>query len=224
MSVMLLDSALLRGNPVAAINKSRRFVSASRGQPLLFTPSRPEKHWSENGGREAGYDRKLLFHLAPQFADLLAAVTVDFSEFALHHPQRHVVGASQLFHTARKALAHAHIGIIFVTLPALQHGAAHAVKARTIALEIAPEGPIQKSFGVVTRDRLVLKIKFVLPVNIGEVDLIQHASLRGHLLIKRGSGDWRIEHELVKISLAANCSFDLRDDVVGRMVLESDDR
>ena len=50
---------------------------------------------------------------------------------------------------ACEALADARVRVVFVALPALQHGAAHAEKTGAIAFEIPPKSPVEETLRVV---------------------------------------------------------------------------
>src|SRR5512142_3392990 len=125
-------------------------------------------------------------------------------------------------HFADEALAHAGIRPVFIALPTSQQGAGDAVETRAVQLEIAPEGPIEKAFRVVSRDRRMLEVEFELAVNIGEVNIAQEAAFFGHLLIKRSTRNRRVEHELVEVGVVGDGVLDFGDDVVWGVMLESD--
>ena len=69
----------------------------------------------------------------------------------------------------------------------------------------------------------MLEIELELPMNVGVINAAQHAPLLRHLLVKRGSRDRRVQHELMKVGIMRHRVLDLRHDVVGRVVLEADD-
>ena len=60
-------------------------------------------------------------------------------------------------------------------------------------------------------------------MDIGGVNVRQQTALFGHFLVKRRARNRRVQHELVEVGLVADRRFDFLGDVVGRMVLESDD-
>src|SRR5208283_333155 len=170
-----------------------------------------------------GDHRKLFFNFAAQLMNLLTHAAIDFPEFPLHDPEGGVVSAVQLLRLARKTLANAGVGVVLITLPAIQYRPAHAIKAGTIALKIAPESPIEEALRIVARDGCMPEVELELAMNVGGVHVRQQASLLTHFLIKRRTRNRRVEHELVKIGLVRNRCFNFLDDVVGRMVLQSDD-
>ena len=70
----------------------------------------------------------------------------------------------------------------------------------------------------------MLEIELVLAVNIGQVDIRQHAALFLHLGEERRAGHRRVEHELVEIRVVRHGVLDLVFDVLRRVVLQADDR
>src|SRR2546425_8419400 len=135
---------LRSGNPIAALDKRGGFIRVSCRQPLLLAARGPQQDWAQRCGRESGDDRELVLDFAAQLVNLLTYSSIDLLEFSLHHPQRRIVSAAELLHLPRKPLPDAWIGAVLVALPALEQGLAHAIKTRSITLEIAPERPIQE--------------------------------------------------------------------------------
>ena len=68
------------------------------------------------------------------------------------------------------------------------------------------------------------EIEFVLAVNVGQIDSVQHPSLLGHLLIKRRSRYRRVQHELMKVSVMRDGIFNFFRDVVAGVMFQANDR
>src|SRR5690349_10569042 len=100
------------------------------------------------------------------------------------------------------------VRMVLITFPTRQRSAANAVQARSVAFEVAAECPLQESFGFLSRNCRVLKVEFVLPVNVGEIYTLQHAALRLHLRIKRCARDRRVEHELMEVGFVRHSVLD----------------
>src|SRR5581483_11941209 len=123
---------------------------------------------------------ELPLNLLAQAMHLPADTFIHRLQSLLHCPQRRVVRALQLLHFPLETRPHPGIMMIFVPLPALQYRLADAINAGSIALEVTPESPIQVSLRVVSRNRCMLEVEFVLPVDICQVDL-EHTALVDHL-------------------------------------------
>src|SRR5664280_72215 len=85
---------------------------------------------------------------------------------------------------ALPALAYAAVRVVLVAQVAGEGGAADAEKAGAVAVEIALEGPIQQTGGLLARDGGVLEVEGVLAVDIGQVH-VEQAPLFGHRRIER---------------------------------------
>lgn len=132
------------GEPVGAFDDRWRFVGASRCQPLLFPAREKQQDGAEQGRCEARLHGGFLFDFLAQRVNLLAHAWVDLSELPLHHPERRTISAPQFLDLSREPLADAGIRIVLVAPPAEEHGPAHAIQARAVALEIELECPIQE--------------------------------------------------------------------------------
>src|SRR5208282_2880089 len=122
-----LEAGALRSrNPIAALDKGRRFVRASFRQPTFFPARGPQQDWAKRCSAEAGDDRELLLDFAAQFVNALTHAAIDFLQFP------------------RKPLPDAWIRVVLVALPTQERGLAHAIKTRPVDLKIAPERPIQE--------------------------------------------------------------------------------
>src|SRR5439155_11448997 len=219
-----LAGELRRRNPIAALDKRGGFIRVSCRQPLLLVACGPQQDWAQRCGRESGDDRELVLDFAAQLVNLLTYSSIDLLEFSLHHPQRRIVSAAELLHLPREPLTDAWVRVVLVALPALEHGLAHALKTRSIALRIAPERQIQEPLGILARDCAMPEVEFVLPMDIGEVNVRQQPTLSGHFLIKWRPRNRRVKHELMKVGLVTDRGFNFLDDVVWRVVLEPNDR
>src|SRR5208283_1505799 len=111
---------------------------------MLLSACGPQQDGAQPCGSETGDDREFILDFVAQLVNPLTHDSIDFLEFSLHHPKCPAVGAVELFDFSRKPLTDAWIGIVLVALPALEHGLAHTIKTRSIALEIAPKCPIQE--------------------------------------------------------------------------------
>src|SRR5208282_2073963 len=216
-------ASLRSRNPIAALEKRGRLVRTSRCQPLLLAARGPQQDRAKRCGREARDEREFLLDFAAQFVNPLTHAAINFLEFLLHHPKRRIVSAAELLHFALESFTNARIGVVLIAPPALEHGLAHAIKTRPIALELTPERPIQESLGILARDSGVPEVEFVLPMDIGEVNVRQQTTLFRHFLVKRRARNRRVEHELVEVGLVVDRRFNFLDHVVARMVFESDD-
>src|ERR1019366_1078093 len=170
-------------NPIAALNKGGGLVRSSLGQPMFLSSCSPQQDRPEHRGGEAGHDRGFLLDFAAQLVDPFTHGAIHVLELPLHHPKRRIVSAVELLCFSLKALTDAGVGVVLVALPAHQHGLAHAIKTGTVALEVAPEGPIQEALGILARDSGVPEVELELAMNIGKVDVRQQATLFGHFLI-----------------------------------------
>src|SRR5579871_4555014 len=126
-------------------------------------------------------------------------------------------------HLARKPFAHTRVGPVFVALPAGQQRTRDTVKAWSVHLEITPKRPIEEALRIVPRKSRVFEIEFELTMNVGIVDIAQHAPLFGHLLIEWGSWHRRVEHELVKVGVVSDRVLNLGDHVVWRVMFQAND-
>ena len=66
-------------------------------------------------------------------------------------------------------------------LPTVPRGAADSIQAGPVTFEVAPERPIQQFFGVRARNRGVLEIELVLPVDVRQFGVFQHTALLRHV-------------------------------------------
>src|SRR4029077_17470465 len=185
-----------RRRPVTSLQESRRLIGATSLQTAIFAPRRPRKQRSTQVRREPCGAPEFCLHFLPQGTDLLADVAVHLPEVLLHCPEGCTVSRPQFYRFARKAFANARIGELFVARPALQHGPAHAVEARSILFIVALESQIEKPLRLFARYRGMLKIEPVLPVDVGEVHVLQHPSLIGHLLVERRARPGRETDEM----------------------------
>src|SRR6185369_14859440 len=108
--------------------------------------------------------------------------------------------------------------------PAFQRGAADAIDAGTIALEVATKGAVEQTLRVLARDRGVAEVEPVLPVDVGQVYVRQHSPLAAHLGEQRRARYRRVEHELVEIGIVRYRVLDLVVNILRGMVLQPDDR
>ena len=92
---------------------------------------------------------------------------------------------------------------------ALQRGLADAEQAGAVALEIAGESSVQKTLGIVARNGGVPEVELELPVDIGQVHLVEQAPFVLHLLIQGRAGHRRVEHELVEVGVVGDGELDL---------------
>src|SRR5207248_6731394 len=129
---------------------------------------------------------------------------IYFPELFLHDPERRIVSAAEFPDLPRKPLANAWVGILLVASPALKDGLAHAIKAGSIALEIAPEGPVEEPLRVVTGNSAVQEVEFVLTVDVGVVHVGEQTTFSGDLLVKWRAGNRRVEHELMEVGLVVD--------------------
>src|SRR5580700_8818672 len=118
-----------------------------------------------------------MFDLPAQIVDPRRDGSVSFLQPLLHHPQSGIVGRPQLKGLVGNALAHARVGVILITLPALEDRVADAEQAGAIALEVKAEGPVQQSLRFLPRNRRMLEVELELSMNVGEVDPVEHPSL-----------------------------------------------
>src|SRR6266700_1602785 len=77
--------------------------------------------------------------------------------------------------------------MVFIAFVSRQQGSRNAIEARPVELEVAPEGPVEKTFGVFPRNRSMFEIELELPMDIGVVHIAQQTAFFRHLLIERSS-------------------------------------
>ena len=73
------------------------------------------------------------------------------------------------------------------------------------------------------RNRRVAEIEALLPVNVRQIH-VEQPPLLPHLAVQRRPGHGRVQHELVQVGVVRDRVLDLRRQVLGRVVLQPDDR
>src|ERR1035437_7260248 len=208
--------------PVAAVDDGGRLVGLAGGETPVFAAAGPPQDRAEQFAGDYRDEAEFPLHLLAQRANLGCNLGGRRGEAVLHGPDEANPGVAQGAALALPALADAAIRVVLVAHIAGEGGAADAEQAGAVAFEIALEGPIQQTGGLLARDGGVLEVEGVLAVDIGQVHIDQ-APLFGHLEIERRAGDRRVEHELVQIGLVRDGALDLLDDVFRRVMFQTDD-
>src|SRR5438094_2078113 len=162
-----------REHAVVPLDDRLRFVGFASGQLLLFPAAGPEQHGPEEAGRQASEYTEFAANIFTQRPYLLAYSVVGPPKLPLHGPQQAAVSGLDRADLPLETLPDSRIRIALVTHPALHRRATDAIKAGGVALEVAPESPVQKTIGVVARNSGVLEVELVLSVNIGQVHVQQ---------------------------------------------------
>src|ERR1035438_6279276 len=87
--------------------------------------------------------------------------------------------------------AHARVGMVLVALPALESRPANAEETWAVALEVAPESPVEPFARFFAGDGGVPEIEGVLAVDVGQIH-VEQPTLFGHVGIKRRPRHGRI--------------------------------
>ena len=122
----------------------------------------------------------------------------------------------------RELCANSRFGMVLLPLPSVEKRLADAKQTRPVCLIILPERAIKKPLRLVTRNRGVPEVELELPMNVGELHIVEHPPLFPHLPIQRGTWHRRIQHELMKIRAIGNGVVDVALDVLRRVVLQPD--
>ena len=160
-------------NPIAALDDGSRLVGVSRREALFFASRGPQQHRPDDPADDTAHHAELPVDFLPQRPHPLRHRCIRPPQVLLHGPERRGVAIAQRARLPGETRADARISIVLVSPPAIQGRAADAVDARAVALEIAPEGPVQKAFRILAGDGGVLEIERVLPVDIGQVDALR---------------------------------------------------
>ena len=148
-----------------------------------------------------------------------------FPVMLLHRPYRPGVAATKREHLPNESSADSRILVISVSLPPGKKGSYQTGKARTVDLEIPFEGFEEKSLFKALADVRVTKIETILPMGIGRRKNLfgQKRALLAVLLEKRCPRNRGVEHKLMEIGIVAYGMFHDCLDVLGRVVLQTND-
>src|ERR1035437_210019 len=124
--------------PVAALDDGRGLVGLAFGEAALFAARGPIQEGTNHPSDHTAEQAKLAPDFLAHRANLLRHRGIRGPEMVFHGPERGHIAAAQRAGLAGEALADARIGVVLVAPVTVQGGAADAVDAGTVALELAP--------------------------------------------------------------------------------------